>query len=61
MSFLNDLPVASLTFIAGTVLVIVATLTGELGITEALKDIGYVGVGSGAIGFARNGAGRGVR
>lgn len=58
---LDNIPVATITFLVGTVLIVIAYLSNDLSISEALKDLGYVGVGAGAIGIARNGAGRGVR
>lgn len=61
MSALDKLPVATLTFLAGLVVIIIGMLNGELGVSEALHDLGYVGVGAGVLGHARNGAGRGMK
>lgn len=61
MDFLNDLPLATLTFLAGIVIVVVACIRNDISVEEGLKLIGYVGVGAGVVGHARNGAGRGMR
>jgi hypothetical protein len=58
---LDNVPVATPTFLAGLVVIVVAYILNDLGLSEALKDVGYVGVGSGFIGHARNGAGKGIR
>lgn len=61
MSILDNLPVASIVFVVGTILAVIAYLTGDLSIEEAFEAIGYAGVGAGVVGVARNGAGRGVK
>jgi hypothetical protein len=61
MGFLDNIPVASITFIVGTALAVVAYVSNDLSIQDTFAAIGYVGGGSGIIGLARNGAGRGVR
>lgn len=61
MSFLDHLPVATLSFLAGVAVIVIAYCSNDLSVNEALKDLGFVGVGSGLIGHARNGAGRGVK
>lgn len=61
MSFFDDLPVASLTFLAGLVLTVIAYVSNEISYLEATAAIGFVGVGSAGIGSARNGSGRGTR
>ncbi|MCC6897540.1 MAG: hypothetical protein IT377_01120 [Polyangiaceae bacterium] len=58
---LDNLPIASITFVVGTLIVIAGYITGELSVEEALQTIGYVGAGSGLIGLARNGSGRGIK
>lgn len=61
MSVLDKLPVATIVFLTGTVLIVIAYISNDITINDALKDLGYVGVGSGVVGVARNGAGRGVK
>jgi hypothetical protein len=61
MSLLDNVPVATLSFIAGVVVSFVAYLNGDLTVQEALVAVGAVGGGAGVIGHARNGAGRGVK
>ena len=61
MKFLDDLPVATLTFLAGVVLIIVAYVSNDVSFDSAWKDLLFLGGGSGAIGFVRNGANKGVR
>lgn len=58
---LDNVPVATLSFIAGAVLATIAYLNGDISAFEALAAVGIVGFGGGKIGEARNGAGRGVR
>jgi hypothetical protein len=61
VSFLNDIPLATVSFIAGCVLAIIGYLSNDLTVFQALAVCGVVGVGAGQLGQARNGAGRGVR
>jgi len=61
MSILDDVPVATLSFIAGAVIAVIAYLSNDLSAFEALAAVGIVGFGGGKVGEARNGAGRGVK
>jgi hypothetical protein len=61
VNFLNDLPLATLISIAGIGLAIVGYLSHDLTIFEAMAAAGITSGGAGAIGHARNGAGRGLR
>lgn len=58
---LDDIPIATISFIAGCILAIVGYVSNDLTVFQALAVCGIVGVGSGQLGVARNGAGRGVR
>lgn len=58
---LDDFPVATVGFIAGVIVTVIAYINGDLTVFEALAAFGFSGVGAGAIGHARNGAGRGVK
>jgi hypothetical protein len=61
VSLLDNLPVGTLTHIGGIVLALIAYLNHDLSVFQALAAVGIVGVGSGQIGVARNGAGRGTK
>lgn len=61
MSFLDDLPVATLTFIAGVVLVILAYLGDDIDFETAYESVALLGGGSFGIGYVRNQAGKGTR
>jgi len=61
MSFLDDIPVATLQTIAGIILAIIAYVSNDLSIFQAFAAVGINTAGAGAIGVARNQAGRGVR
>lgn len=58
---LDNVPLATISFIAGVVVTVIAYISNDLTVFEALAALGFTGVGAGAIGHARNGAGRGVR
>jgi hypothetical protein len=58
---LDDLPVASIVFIASLVLIVIGYIGDDIGFEEAFEALAAAGVGSGAIGFVRNQAGRGIR
>jgi hypothetical protein len=58
---LDDLPVASITFIASIVLIVVGYIGDDVSFEQAFECLALAGGGSGAIGFVRNQAGRGVR
>lgn len=59
--FINHLPLATLTAIGGGVLSFVGYLNGDLSIFQALAAWGITSAGGGAVGHARNGAGRGLK
>jgi hypothetical protein len=40
---------------------VIAYISNDLSVKGALEALGYVGVGTGVLGVARNGAGRGLR
>lgn len=60
-TLLGDLPVATLVFVAGVTLAIIAYCNGTISYDEAVKSILFIGGGSGAVGYVRNQAGKGVR
>jgi hypothetical protein len=60
MELLKEIHLASLTFIAVIVCTVIAFATREINYLEAVAALGAGGIGSGAIGIARNGAGHGV-
>ena len=61
MEMLDRLPVATLTFLAGVVLLVIFAVNGTITEDQAFKDLIYLGGGAGAIGYVRNQAGKGVR
>lgn len=58
---LDDIPVATPTFFIVAALIIIAYISNDLTVFQALAAFGVNGLGAGAIGHARNGAGRGVK
>lgn len=60
-NILDTLPVATLTFLAGVVILVIACLDGSISVEEAFEKLIYLGGGAGAIGYVRNQAGKGVR
>lgn len=58
---LDKLPLATLQAIAGFVLVIIAYCNGDVTVLQAFAALGLNGVGAGAVGHVRNGAGKGVK
>lgn len=61
MSFLDDLPVATITFLAGLVLIIVGYVSNDISFENAFEATAFLGGGSFGIGYVRNQAGKGVR
>jgi hypothetical protein len=61
MKVLDELPVATLTFLVGIALVVVAYIGDDVGFEDAYKAVLYLGGGSGAIGYVRNQAGKGLK
>jgi hypothetical protein len=60
-SLVGDLPVATISFIAGVTLLIIAYANGTVSLDDAFKDLVYLGGAAGGIGYVRNGANKGVR
>ena len=58
---LDDLPVATITFIASIVIIVIAYISNDLNVDDAFVALALAGGGSYGIGQARNGAGRGLR
>lgn len=57
---LDTLPVATLTFLAGVALVVIAYCGGDVSFDDAFRDVLFLGGGAGAVGYVRNGAGKGI-
>jgi hypothetical protein len=60
-SILDDLPVATLTFLAGVVLIIIGYIDDKITMEQAFESLVFLGGASGGIGYVRNQAGKGVR
>ena len=58
---LDDIPMATILAIASVVIVIIAYISNDLNVDEALVALGAALGGAGVLGHARNGANRGVR
>lgn len=61
LSLLDDLPIATLAFIAGAVGSIIALATGSIDYQAFLIGLGAFGGGTGALGYARAQSGKGLR
>jgi hypothetical protein len=61
MDILDDLPVATLSFIAICVLTILAYISKEISYIEAMASVALGGGASFGIGKVRNEAGKGIR
>ncbi len=61
MSFLDDLPLATLVSIASIVIVVIAYISNELNVQDALVALGAVLGGTGVVGLARAQSGKGTR
>lgn len=61
MKILDDLPLATLTFIAGIVLTVIAYCSNDIGFQQALIALGVLGGGTAGVGYVRNQAGKGIR
>jgi hypothetical protein len=61
MNVLDHLPVATLTFLAGLVLIVLGYISNDVTFNDAFKDVLFLGGGSGGIGYVRNQAGKGVK
>lgn len=60
MSVLDNVPVASIVFLVSIVLIVIGYVGDDIGFQEAFEALAAAGVGSGAVGYVRNGAGRGI-
>lgn len=60
-AILNKIPIATYTFIAGLVLIIIGYINNDVNFDEAFKCVLFLGGGSGAIGYVRNQAGKGIK
>lgn len=58
---LDKLPVATLTFLAGLVLIVVGYISNDVNFAKAFELVLFLGGGSAGIGYVRNGAGKGMR
>ncbi len=61
MSVLDDVPVATPTFIASLVVIVIAYISNDLSLDNVFEALALAGVGSFGIGHVRNGAGKGLR
>jgi hypothetical protein len=61
MSVLDKLPVATLTFLAGVVLIVLGYIDDKVSFEEAFESLLFLGGGSAGIGYVRNQAGKGLR
>lgn len=61
LSFLDDIPLGTVTAIGGGILALIGYLNHDISIFEALAAWGITSAGGGGIGVARNQAGRGIR
>jgi hypothetical protein len=61
MGLLDELPVATLTFLAGVVLIVIGYVDDRLTMEKAFESLVFLGGGSAGIGYVRNQAGKGIR
>ena len=61
MSFLDNIPLATIVALAGIVGAIIALINGSIDFQEFMVSIGAVSGGAGVLGVARAQSGRGVR
>lgn len=61
MTFLDNLPVATLVTIAGIIGALIALANGSIDFQAFLIGIGALSGGAGALGYARATSGKGVR
>jgi hypothetical protein len=57
---LDKLPLATIAFLAGIVLLVIGYADDRMNIEEAFKSLLYLGGATGAIGYVRNQAGKGL-
>lgn len=58
---LDDIGLGSLVFVAGLVALVVGYIGDDISFDQLWQNLLYLGGGSGAIGYVRNQAGKGVR
>ena len=58
---LDNIPVATLTFLASIVLIIIGYIDNDVDFKDAFESLLFAGGASGGIGYVRNQAGKGVR
>jgi hypothetical protein len=61
MKFLDDLPIASIVFIAGLALIFIGYLNDTISFDDAWKNLLFLGGGAGGIGVARALSNKGTR
>ena len=61
MSFLDDLPLATIVALASIVLVVIGYISDDISLQDALTGLGAVVGGTGVLGLARAASGKGVR
>lgn len=60
MPVLDKLPVASITFIAGIVVLVFAYISNDIAFDQMWQYLLGLGASTGAIGYVRNQAGKGI-
>lgn len=58
---LDNVPVATLTFLSGVVLIIIGYIDDSVSFKDAFESLLFLGGGAGGIGYVRNQAGKGVK
>ena len=61
VSTLDDLPLATLTFLVGVALLVIGYIADDISFKDAYEALLWLGGGAGALGYVRNQAGKGVR
>ncbi len=61
MRILDDLPIATITFLASVVLIAVGYFSNDISFEDAWEALALAGGASLGIGYVRNGAGKGVK
>lgn len=61
MNILDELPVATLVFLAGLAALVVAYVGDDIAFSELWEKLLFLGGGTAGIGYVRNQAGKGVR
>lgn len=58
---LDELPLATIVFVVGVILIVLGYIKDDITIDAAFENLLFLGGGSGAIGYVRNQAGKGVK